>query len=74
MFKVFKKDRERDKDNTVNSILDDIIDDWRDWSPTEQTEIFNRVGLRLMERKKEGRSKLIKEARELQQSMKDIKI
>ncbi len=47
---------------------------WDEWSPAEQMEIYNRVGLRLFERSKDKRSELIKEARELQQSMVDIKI
>ena len=66
--------RNRLKARTVTSLFDDIADSWDDWTATEQTEIYNRLGIRLMERKKDRRSELIKEARELQQSIIDIRI
>ena len=74
MMNWFKKDREQEKDLVVNGIVDRIVNNIIKLNHSEQTEIINRVTLRLMERKKERRAELIKEARELQESITEIKI
>lgn len=74
LYNLFNPSREKKKDIIVTAIFDDIADSREVWTPLEQTEIYNRLGLRLFERSKDKRSVLIKEAREEQQLMKDIKI
>lgn len=74
MFNLFKVNREEEKTNLIRSIVSTITENNLNFSPGEQTEILNRISLRIAEKKKEGRSKLLKELRELQQSLIDLKI
>ena len=74
MFNLFKVNREEEKTNLIRSIVSTITENNLNFSPIEQTEILNRISLRVMEKKKEERSRLLKEARELQQSLIDLKI
>lgn len=74
MFGIFKVNRDQEKTNLIRSIVNSITENDLNFSQTEQTEILNRISLRVMEKKKEGRSKLLKELRELQQSLIDLKI
>lgn len=78
LFSLFRVDKtvlkEKQKEQTVDYIVSSIVSNINNYSHTEQTEILNRVTIRIMERKKEKRSLLIKEARELSESMADIKI
>lgn len=74
MFGIFKVNRDQEKTNLIRSIVNSITENDLNFSQTEQTEILNRISIRVMEKKKEGRSKLLKELRELQQSLIDLKI
>lgn len=74
MFNLFKVNREEEKTNLIRSVVSTITENNLNFSPIEQTEILNRISLRVMEKKKEERSRLLKEARELQQSLIDLKI
>lgn len=70
---IFKKDREQEKEEVVSGIINNIFNNHYSFTHLEQTEILNRVSLRVMERKKEARKRLLEEARELQNSLVDIK-
>lgn len=74
MFGIFKVNRDQEKTNLIRSIVNSITENDLNFSQTEQTEILNRISIRVMEKKKEGRSKLLKELRELQQSLIDLKL
>ena len=74
MFGIFKVNRDQEKTNLIRSIVNSITENDLNFTPIEQTEILNRISLRVMEKKKEERSRLLKEARELQQSLIDLKI
>lgn len=74
MFNLFKVNREEEKTNLIRSIVNGIVENDLKFTHTEQTEILNRISLRVMEKKKEDRSRLLKEARELQQSLIDLKL
>lgn len=69
LFSYLKPSREKQKETTINFIVSSILESVNKYDHTEQTEILNRVTIRLMERKKEKRTKLIQEARQLQESM-----
>ena len=71
---IFKKDREFEKELTVGKIVRILHDSAEQFTEAEITEILNRTSLRVFERKKERRTELIKEARELQESMVDMKL
>jgi hypothetical protein len=69
-----KDDREKDKTETVNALVKNITQHKEEWTPSEQTEILSRVTLRVFETQKTHRDRLIKEAREYQESLKTIKL
>lgn len=71
---IFKKDRNQEKDEVVSGIVETLLNGTNKFSPIEVTEIYNRVGVRIFERNKESRSKLIKEAREHQEALEEMKI
>lgn len=74
LLEVFKKDREAEKEEAINSITGNILNNKYSFNHIEQSEILNRVALRIFERKKESRRRLIAEAREVQKSMLDLKL
>lgn len=58
----------------VHAILNCIYNNSDRFTHREQTEILNKVALHLIENKKETRKLLIEEARELQDSLKDLQL
>ncbi len=74
MLRLFKKDRNREIEVAIHAILDCICNNTEKFSHQEQTEILNKVTLSLLENKKETRRQLIEEARELQSSIKNLKL
>lgn len=70
----FKTTREQEKNVSVNGILKELFENTLCYSHSEQTEIINRVLINVLERKKIDRTRLIEEARELQNSMINLKI
>ena len=69
---VVRPASEEDKEGVVNSIMIKLRDE--KFTHSDKTEIVNRIVLRLFEQKKEERSRLLTEARELQDSMIEINI
>ena len=74
IFNYFKKSREAEKHIVVSGILTEIFNNVLEFTPSEQTEILNRVSINVMERKKETLSQLVREARDVKNSIQDIKI
>lgn len=74
LLRYFKKNREDEKQIAINGILNELFNNNSAFSHAEQTEILNRVTVNVMERKRENLSRLVKEARELKNSMLEIKI
>ncbi len=72
--KWFSKNRDHEKQVVISGTLSRIFDNHLSFSHAEQTEILNRVMLNVLERKKDTRQKLIQEARELQNSIKELKL
>lgn len=61
---------EKDKNDLVNAFMYKI--QTKNFTHTEQSEILNRIIIRVWESKKQKRKQLIVEARELQESMLEI--
>jgi hypothetical protein len=75
MFKnFFKKDKEAQKQKAVSQILGTLFNWEFEFNHTEQAEVLNRVRINFLERKKDGQRQLLKEAREIQESIKEIKL
>lgn len=72
--KLFQKSREQEIDDVVRGIVKSIMYSYLDFTNQEQKEILDKVILNIFERKREKRAQLIKEARELQEVLKEIKI
>lgn len=72
--KSFQKSREQEIDDVVREIVKSIMYSDLDFTNQEQKEILDRVILNIFERKREKRAQLIKEAREIQEVLKEIKI
>ncbi len=74
MLHFFKKDREKEKQLAIDSILNCICNNTEQFSHKEQTEIVNKVAIELIENKRQARKELIEEARELQSSIKNLRL
>lgn len=74
MFGAFKKDREKEKDEVVSALENRITNNHLNFDDLEQVEILNRLTIRIFERKKDKRNRLVEEARMAQNSMKEIKV
>ena len=74
LFKYFTKSREQEKQVAINGILNSLFNNHLEFTHSEQTEILNRVIINAMERKKETRTNLLKDLRDLQDSIKEIKL
>tara|TARA_R110000823_G_scaffold204098_6_gene335160 strand:- start:697 stop:960 length:264 start_codon:yes stop_codon:yes gene_type:complete len=64
--------QEKDKAEVVESVIHKLQDPI--FTHSDKSEIVNRIVLRLFEQKKEDRTRLLKEARELQESLTEINI
>lgn len=48
MFNLFKKDRKNDIEKAVSGLASSLLNSHYNFTPGEITEIYNRVGVRIM--------------------------
>lgn len=71
LLNIFNKDREDIIESFISGVVKDITENWEHkFSYEEQSFIFDEISRRILDVKKVKRNELIREAREIQNSLK----
>lgn len=70
--KVKEKDHLRRKEGIISSVIMSITE--KEYNPTEQAEIVNRIMLGVFDKTKEGRQRHIQEARAYQEGLEKLNL